>query len=164
MRTFKIILGFLIITMLASSALAAPALTYPRVTPTTGDSDTTFTFTVHYVGDEPVLMEVYLGNQAHDMLEVDPSDDNCTDGKDYYFETQLPSGTTIYYFKATIMPGEEIRTTATTVNVGSQDFGFDHLDVVLAVSFFVPIAIVGLWMFRKFSKDIKEILDELKKD
>ena len=163
MRSFRIIFGLLIITLLASSALAAPNLTYPRVTPSTGNSDTTFTFTVHYAGDEPVLMEIYLGNEAHTMLEVDSSDANYTDGKDYYFEIHLSQGTTIYYFKATIAPGEEVRTTASTVNVGSDNFGFDHLDVVLAVSFFVPIAIIGLWLFRKFSKDMKEILDELKK-
>ena len=162
MRSSKLFIGLLIITLLASSALAAPSLSYPRVTPTTGDSDTTFTFTVHYVGEEPIIMEIYLGSQAHVMLEVDNSDDNYTDGKDYYFERQLPEGTIIYYFKAIIMPGEEIRTTATTLNVVSQDFGFDHLDVVLAVSFFVPIAILGLWMFRRFSKDLKEILDELR--
>ena len=162
MRVFRLFLGLLIITMLGSSVLAAPTLTYPRVTPTTGDSGTSFTFTVHYVGDEPVLMELYLGDQAHSMQEVDPSDDNYTDGKDYYFESQLSEGTTIYYFKMTIAPGEEVRTTASTVHVGSGDFGFDHLDVVLAVSFFVPIAVIGLWLFRKFSRDMKEILDELK--
>ena len=82
MRSFRIIFGLLIITLLASSALAAPNLTYPRVTPSTGNSDTTFTFTVHYAGDEPVLMEIYLGNEAHTMLEVDSSDANYTDGKD----------------------------------------------------------------------------------
>ncbi len=162
MRAFRIFMGLLIISLLASSALAAPTLTYPRVTPTTGASDTTFTFTVHYAGDEPILMEIYLGNEAHTMLEVDYSDVNCTDGKDYYFEIQLSEGTTIYYFKATIAPGEEVRTTASTVHVGSSDFGFDHLDVVLAVSFFVPLAFIGLFLFRRFSKDLKEILDELK--
>ena len=163
MRAFRAILGLLIITLLASSALAAPTLTYPRVTPTTGGPGTAFTFTVHYAGDEPTLMEIYLGDQAYAMLEVDPTDVNYTDGKDYYFEIHLSEGTTIYYFKATIAPGEEIRTTASTVHVGSDDFGFDHLDVVLAVSFFIPLAIIGLLLFRRFSKNLKEILDELKK-
>lgn len=162
MRGFRLFMGLLVITMLASSAMAAPTLTYPRVTPTTGDSSTTFTFTVHYAGDEPMLMEIYLGNEAHTMLEVDPTDGNYTDGKDYYFEIHLSEGTTIYYFKATIAPGEEVRTTASTVHIGSGDFGLDHLDVVLAVLFFIPIAIIGLFLFRRFSKDMKEILDELK--
>lgn len=160
MRSSRIILGLLIITLLASSALAVPALTYPRVTPTTGGPGTIFTFTVHYAGDEPVLMEIYLGDEAHTMLEVDPSDVNYTDGKGYYFESQLSEGTTIYYFKATIASGEEIRTIASTIHVGSDDFGFDHLDVVLAVSFFIPLAIIGLFLFRRFSKDMKEILDQ----
>ena len=161
MRAFRMFMGLLIITLLASSALAVPTLTYPRVTPTTGDSGTTFTFTLHYAGDEPLLMEIYLGDQAHTMLEVDSNDVNYTNGKDYYFESQLSEGTTIYYFKATISPGEEIRTTASTVHVGTDDFGFDHLDVVLAVSFFIPLVIIGLFLFRRFSKDMKEILDEL---
>ena len=107
-------------------------------------------------------MEIYLEGESYTMLEVDSSDANYTDGKDYYFEIRLSEGTTIYYFKATIAPGEELRTTASTVHVDSDDFGFDHLDVVLAVSFFVPIAILGLIMFRRFSKNLKEILDEFK--
>jgi len=158
----RLFIGLLVLSLLASSISAAPALTYPRVTPTTGAPGTTFTFTVHYAGEQPVLMELFLGDQAHTMLEVDSSDTNYTNGKDYYFESQLPEGTTIYYFKATIMPGQEVRTTAATVNVNSDDFGFDHLDVVLAVSFFIPIALIWLWLFRRFSKDMKQILDELK--
>ena len=162
MRIFGMLFCLLIVAMLAAPAIAAPTLTYSRVTPTTGNSETTFTFTVHYAGEQPVLMELYLGDQAHTMLEVDSSDVNYTDGKDYYFEAQLAEGTTIYYFKVIIMPGEEVRSTAATVNVGTQDNGLDHLDVVFAVLIFVPIAIIGLWMFRRFSKDMKEILDEIR--
>lgn len=163
MRSSALLVVLLLCMILAQNVTAAPTLTSPRVTPTTGETSTTFTFTVHYRGEAPALMEVVIDSIPHQMLEVDTSDDNATDGKDYYFETTLPEGTTIYFFKVTVDPETIVRTTATTVTVSSPDwFKLAHLDVTIAVLIFLLPVTIALIIFRRFSRDMKEILEELK--
>lgn len=166
MRFHKVLLCILALALVMPSVMAAPKLSGPRVTPTVGEADTTFTFTVHFVGEEePVSMQVFLGEGGHDMLPVDSTDQNATDGKDYYFESQLPEGTTIYYFKATIDPDTVVRTTSLTVNVKAPEgLRIDHLDVVIAVLIFLLPMTLFLVIFRRLSRDLRDILEELRKD
>lgn len=166
MRLQKLLLCILALALVMPSVMAAPKLSGPRVTPAVGETDTTFTFTVHFVGEEePASMQVFLGDVGHDMLQVDPTDRNATDGKDYYFECHLSEGTTIYYYKATMDPDTVVRTTALTVNVKVPDgLRIDHLDVVISVLIFLlPIALF-LVFFRRLSRDLRDILEELRKD
>jgi hypothetical protein len=164
MRLRWLLTCIVFLALLAPLVAAAPSLTYPRVTPSSGEPGDAFTFTVHYRGDAPAQMEVVIGGTAHQMSEVDPSDDNVTDGKDYYFEVELPEGTHIFFFKATVDSETVVRTPSSTLLVGGEDWmHFTHLDVVLAVLvFLVPVAL-ALIMFRRFSKRVEELLGELGK-
>jgi hypothetical protein len=163
MRATVAITVLAIFMVIASIASASPALSSPKVLPTTGTSGDVFTFTVHYKGDSPVSVTFYADNAPLEMQEVDPGDQNYTDGKDYFIRVNLEEGTTIYYFKATTAAGEETRTAATTINVQPPEgLRVDHIDVVLAVLIFLIPTVWGLVMFRRLSKDLRETMQILK--
>ena len=153
----------ILLVLFCGSAYAAPAMSAPKVTPSAGQAGDTFTFTVRYTGEEPTHVQLFLlGEEGMDMLEVDPLDSNTTNGKDYYLDVELPEGTVIYHFKATLGSGEEARTSAATLFVGSAGgIRLDHLDVVFAVLLFLIPTTWGLFMFRKFSGDMKKLLDRM---
>ena len=159
-------LAFAMVLLFCGSACAAPALSSPKVTPATGRAGGSFTFTVRYAGEEPASVRLFfVGQEGRDMLEVDPSDRNFTDGKDYYLVIQLAEGTTIYHFKAFLESGEEASTPALTVSVApAPGVRMDHLDVVFAVLIFLIPAIWGLIMFRRFSRDMRGILESIRRD
>jgi hypothetical protein len=78
----------------------APILTQGTMSPTSGDEDTSFTFTVHYFdedGDPPDSIYVVIDGIEYPM-QVKPGD-NSTDG-DYFYTTKLKKGNHTYYFKA----------------------------------------------------------------
>ena len=163
MRATVAITVLAIFMVIASIASASPALSSPKVLPTTGTSGDVFTFTVHYKGDSPVSVTFYADNAPLEMQEVDPGDQNYTDGKDYFIRVNLDEGTTIYYFKATTGTGEEVRTPATTIYVQpTEGLRVDHIDVVLAVLIFLVPAGWGLILFRRFSRDLRETMQMLR--
>ncbi|MHC4780190.1 MAG: outer membrane protein assembly factor BamB family protein, partial [Planctomycetota bacterium] len=77
----------------------APYLDWWDVSPDTGDAlQTSFNFSVRYTdpdNDVPEFITLQLANEpeypSHNMFEVDPADEDITDGKDYYFITTLGS-------------------------------------------------------------------------
>lgn len=76
-----------------------PVLTSGQISPTTGDTDTSFTFTVHYQdadGDAPESVNVMIDGEMHEMaLESGDSSDGT-----YSYTTKLSEGTHSYYFTA----------------------------------------------------------------
>jgi hypothetical protein len=163
MRTVLALLAIASLAMLSFSALAAPALSSPKVTPATGTSDDLYTFTVHYAGEQPASVQLFINGVGNDMLEVDTADTNTTDGKDYYVRVGLDEGVSIFYFMATMSSGEEDRTTASTISVRPPSgIRLDHLDVVFAVLVFLIPVLWALLIFRHISKDIKQIKNFLK--
>ncbi len=86
----------------------APGLTNGKMTHSSGDEDTEFTFSVHYNdedGDPPTSIQVVIDGVEHDMF-LKPGE-NATDGI-YEFKTKLPVGNHTYFFKAN--DGEAVAT------------------------------------------------------
>lgn len=142
---------------------AKPELSSARVLPSTGTVDDTYTFTVHYTGESPVSVWLYVEGIPVLMDEVDPTDLNTTDGKDYFARTGLAQGTSVYYFKAETGGGSEARTTSSSIHVNPPEgLRVDHIDVVIAVLLFMAPAVWALFLLRRLSKDIGETLELLR--
>jgi parallel beta-helix repeat protein len=81
-----------------------PLLSGGQVYPTTGLPSTYFNFTVTYFdmdNDPPNYLVMKLDNKiTYNMLEVDSSDTNVLNGKDYYFQTILNSGSHFFRFES----------------------------------------------------------------
>jgi hypothetical protein len=72
-----------------------PELNNPKVTPTTGLTNTSFNFTVQYrdVDNEPpIFIRVRLNGVNHPMLPANPADNTYFNGKLYYYATTLDIG------------------------------------------------------------------------
>ncbi len=79
-------------------------LTSPNVSPNLGNTSTDFNFTVKYIhldNKAPTKIIVNISGIEHTMLEVDLSDINYIDGKNYFFDIKnLDIGTYTYQFYA----------------------------------------------------------------
>ncbi len=79
----------------------APNLYPQAVSPSTGSTETTFTYTVIYIdadNDAPTYVKVFIDGTDHDMVKSDNSDVTYTDGCGYTYSTTLALGTHTYYF------------------------------------------------------------------
>lgn len=82
----------------------APALSAAGVSPATGTSIQTFTFSATYTDADnqpPHVVEVVVDGVIHPMTEVDPADTTYSDGKTYRYATLLPKGAHSHYFRTT---------------------------------------------------------------
>jgi hypothetical protein len=79
-----------------------PELTNGKMTPSTGDTDTEFTFTVIYTDDEnePGDVHIWIDGDRFEMTP-DVDDTDYTDGVKYTYQTKLDKGTHEYYFTGT---------------------------------------------------------------
>ena len=133
------------------------------VTPRIADTETEYVFTLTYIGDmAPDEMVVMIGDEAYPLLELHEDDTNYSDGKRYYLNTQLDKGSYVCYFKATTN-GTVLRSGVYTIVVDS-GFGFEHMDIVLAVGimgciFIIPTIFMTIYL-RRMSHDMKDILKE----
>ncbi len=163
-----IILVFIVIVMLASNTLAQPAISKVTYSPRDGGPDTEYIFTLTFVGDmAPEEIYVIVDDMEYPLQEVDASDQNFSDFKDYYIKTTLPEGSHVLYFKV-VSNGTTLRSTAFSLIVERFGAGWEHLDVVLAVGvvggiFLLPILYLAI-IFRRISKDLKRYLDTEKED
>ncbi|MHA1698920.1 MAG: hypothetical protein ACTSWN_08795 [Promethearchaeota archaeon] len=70
-----------------------PEIKYPRVTPSKGDSSINYNFSVWYFDEDnnlPIFANISIDGGAERLLiEADPTDVNCVDGKEYYYETPI---------------------------------------------------------------------------
>ena len=115
-----------------------PILSDESVTPSTGNTETTFTFnvTVTDLDNDSQTVSVVINGVPYTMNEVDPSDTTTSDGKKYSYSTQLPQGTTHYYFESN--DGKDTGKTVTysmSVGAGTPVIvsapGFNYLAVIL---------------------------------
>jgi hypothetical protein len=81
-----------------------PTLSFDLVYPQTGYHEDHFNFTVTYSDSDnhaPNIITVNITNYGISaLLEVDPLDTNYVDGKEYYFNSTLPSGSYSFHFAA----------------------------------------------------------------
>ncbi len=78
-----------------------PSLTNYNVTPTNGNDNTVFNYTLTYTdldNESPTTLKVIIDSQEHTLLPSNTSDNNYTDGKEYYYTTTLTIGTHNYTF------------------------------------------------------------------
>ncbi len=72
------------------------------VAPKTGNSKTVFVWKAVYTDPEsvpPATLEVWLDGTAHAMVQVDPTDQDYTDGAVFRYETTLAVGNHSYYMR-----------------------------------------------------------------
>ncbi len=90
---------------------APPAASSPGLEPDAGTGQTTFTYTIIYndtdvyagvQGNPPIWVRVFIDGTQHDMAQVDPTDQDYTDGALFQFQISgLVAGTAhSYYFLA----------------------------------------------------------------
>lgn len=83
---------FLIKTNMTNNA---PSLSTPQVLPTVGYTTTNFIYDVVYTdinNDTAAYVNVIINGTSYNMTEVDPSDTNVTNGKEYSYTTFLTTG------------------------------------------------------------------------
>jgi hypothetical protein len=173
---------FLILTF-ASLSISLPALaensvpTFSRfgVTPRKGQPDIEYLFTATYRdsdNDAPVSVKVFIDQVGYEMEELDPTDVNYTDSKDYFFRIILSQGTYTFYFTCDDGNGNECTTPSYTLdvtwNVGHYDLIHYFEDevypgILLIMAVFVAIIfilciimIVMVFQMRKIGKVLKE--------
>ncbi|MBA7532524.1 hypothetical protein ES705_24750 [subsurface metagenome] len=100
-----------------TTAIAAvnnpPTLTNDQVSPTTGDIATTFYFNVTYTdadNETATYVNVTIAGIQYEMSEVNLTDVDVTDGKNYTYSTLLSAGT--HEFNFTASDGIAVTTTA----------------------------------------------------
>jgi len=113
-----------------------PVLLSPEVDPLSGTSTTSFNFTVNYMDldDHPpgniTLNLTGPSGGTFNLMEVDPSDTNYSDGKEYYYNTTLSNGSYSFHFAANDSYGNWYETTEFNVPlVGVSRPIFTNIDV-----------------------------------
>lgn len=92
-----------LISFVLTVMAVAPTLTNGGVSPSSGNTSTTFTFNVTFTdadNDTATYVKVNIDDTNYTMIESNPTDQNTTDGKFYYYENSFTSGTHNYYFIA----------------------------------------------------------------
>ncbi|MBU3901846.1 MAG: hypothetical protein KKE04_00565, partial [Candidatus Thermoplasmatota archaeon] len=82
-----------------SAANQPPTLSSGGVSPSSGKTDTTFTFSVTYTdadNNAPTIKNVYIDDVAHEMSSTDT---DYTDGAVFTYSTTLSKGSHTYYFE-----------------------------------------------------------------
>jgi hypothetical protein len=96
-----------------------PELTNGKMSPTTGDTDTEFTFTVTYTDeeDDPGDVYIWLDGNRYEMTP-DGDDTDFTDGVEYTYQTKLDKGEHEYYFTATDGSNSAVSGDTTPISAG----------------------------------------------
>ncbi|TYP73246.1 glycoside hydrolase family 9 protein [Paenibacillus methanolicus] len=95
----------------------APTLTAGSVNAATGNTQSNFAFTVTYTDADnqaPYAVELVTDGVVRKMVELNPSDTNYADGKQYRVVTRLSKGNHKYYFTTTDMTSDAVSTTVAT--------------------------------------------------
>lgn len=113
----------------------APILSNSDISPSNGDTSTTFTFTVTYTdaeGDIPSYMNIDIDGTAYDMTL---SSGSVSTGATYLYSTTLSEGTHNYYF--TTSDGEYSDQLPSS---GSYNMYVDSEPPIASTSFAIPIS------------------------
>ncbi|MCK5559258.1 MAG: hypothetical protein KAJ51_01645, partial [Thermoplasmata archaeon] len=142
----------------------APELSDPTLTPSEGDVETEFTFTIHYYdedGDEPTLIEVNIDGQSHKMnLKYG----NESDGV-YEFKIKLTAGNHTYYFTASDGIDTVSTDTYNTPKISVISDGkeikssWDWLIWVIVIVIVIVVIIMVLFIFMR-KKKLEEPTEE----
>ncbi|MCK5560002.1 MAG: hypothetical protein KAJ51_05390, partial [Thermoplasmata archaeon] len=141
-----------------------PELSNPTMTPTSGDTDTQFTFSVDYShpeGDLPDSIQVVIDGVGNDMT---PSNGH------YEYSTKLSEGNHTYYFKTTLGDFTDDTGTFNTGYItkaedqpedGDEDGDEDNTMLYAGIGIVVIIIIIVLILLFIFLKKKKEKEEEV---
>lgn len=163
-------------TPIAIAQNSPPALSKGTVTPRIGRPNIEYLFTVTYTdidNDTPLSVKVFIDLVDYEMEEVDPTDVNYTDGKEYFFEKVMEEGTYTIYYSADDGNDNIVKTNSFTLSV-TWDVG--HYDIIhfieekvfpglmlgLAMFFVIVLAlcIISIFMVLQLRKIAKELVGE----
>jgi flagellar biosynthesis/type III secretory pathway M-ring protein FliF/YscJ len=145
-----------------------------------------YLFTVTYTdadNDKPTSIKVFIDQVDFEMEEVDPTDLNYSDGKEYLFRSVLGEGAYSIYYSADDGNGDVVNTNSFTLSVTwsvghydiihfIEDKVFPGLILVLIVLFVVVLVLCLISIFmavqlRRIAKELKgkrEGEDELEEE
>ena len=107
-----------------------PTLAKDTVTPRKSYPNIDYLFTVTYTdsdNDAASSVTVFIDGVEYEMEDVDPTDVNYTDGKDYSFKKVMSEGSYSIYYAADDGNGSVVNTNAFTLSV-TWDVG--HFDII----------------------------------
>ncbi|UCG68034.1 MAG: hypothetical protein JSV09_09340 [Thermoplasmata archaeon] len=107
-----------------------PTLTGGTVTPRRSYPNIDYLYTVTYTdldNDAPSSVKVSIDEEFYEMKEVDPSDQNYSDGKDYSFKKVMGEGSYAIYYSANDGNGSTVNSDSFTLGV-TWDVG--HYDII----------------------------------
>lgn len=130
-------------------------------------SDNTYNFTVTYTdpdNDPPNADGVilYIGTEKYTMIESDPSDENYTDGKKYYYSKELEDGNYTYSFKVTDTNDNTYTTDNYPLNVAPpkeespEKESEDNTALIIAILVIVILLIIILLLFLMMKKKTQQ--------
>ncbi len=125
---FVIFLNFIPYPVISENS--PPQLTGGTVTPRKSYPNIDYLYTVTYTdsdNDAPTYIKVFIDDEEYVMEEVDPTDSNFTDGKDYSFKKVMVEGAYAIYYQADDGNGSEVATNSFTLSV-TWDVG--HYDII----------------------------------
>jgi hypothetical protein len=135
------------------------------VTPRTGEPDDELLFLITYIDTEnkaPEYVRLVVDNKKYEMEQVNPTDLNFSDGKNYKTKIKLAEGTHIFYFEAS--NGQESTSSlAATLQIKPEN-QFTHLDVaysllIATVLILIPM-IYGLYQLKKLAVGVDKLVGE----
>lgn len=148
----------------------APVLTGGKHQPESGDTDTTFTFSVHYYdedGDPPSSINIVVDGKEYEM-SLDSG--NVSNGT-YVLKTKLSKGTHAFYFnandgKANATAGDTLTpisdsTIRTTTKVNEVEGEIDWILIILIIIILIlVIAIIAVVIARSRKRAAEEVPTE----
>ncbi len=173
---FFLIIFFLFnaITSMVLAQNSPPTLTKGTVTPRMGRPNIEYLFTVTYTdvdNDRPTSVKVFIDQVDFEMEEVDSTDLNYSDGKEYLFSMVLGEGAYSIYYSADDGNGNVVNTQSFTLSVTwsvghydiihfIEDKIFPGLLLVLVVLFVVVLVLCLISIFmalqlRRIAKELK---------
>lgn len=158
---FMILLIFVLLLIFSLTPITASgedeeslSLSRGGVTPSSGDSETTFLFLVTITSsntpDFPV--EVVINNVSHRMYEVDYRDTNYSDGKDFEYRDRFEVGGVVYYFRC-----GNVTTPASTISVSKTKLIEWHIDIAIISGIFVIPVIYTAHILKRLLQGVGEL-------
>lgn len=121
---------FLSLSFSVAAENSAPTFSRFGVTPRKGRPDVEYLFAATYKdpdNDVPTTVKVFIDQVGYDMEELDPTDANYSDNKEYFFRIILSKGTYTFYFMCDDGNGGEYTTPLYSLEV-TWDVG--HYDLI----------------------------------
>jgi hypothetical protein len=125
-------------------------------TATTSKDGKTYNFTIVYTDSDNSPpnadgVQLVIGSDTYEMIEADPSDNDYTDGKKYYYPIDLEDGTYEYNFKVTNTDNELVETDKESFEVGKEDKEdeADYTMLILAAIIILIVVILLLFLIMR---------------